>query len=96
MAIDIQLIYYSNHSTTVLDKQTGVKFWLCTTSVLGGNFSQLLYIQEVHWYHASKCSSFEHPARSIYIDIQFTIANIALVYWRSKRVCSSAVYDKRS
>ena len=65
-------------------------FIVRTAEHLGINFCQLLSTQNVDWFQAWRCSSFERPAKSTSIDIQLiTIAAIALVYWRSKRVCSS-------
>ena len=55
---------------SILYRQTGVQLRLCLTSALGTNFWQLFSTQEVQWYQAWRCSSFDHPARRILIDIE--------------------------
>ena len=54
------------------------------------NCCQLLTHQEVHLYHAWRRSSFVQPGSSIPLILyRSTIAAIAVVYFKSKKVCSS-------
>ena len=70
ISIYILLIYYSFHSTSILDKQTVVYLWLCAMNSLGTNFWHYLSTQKVHLYQPWRRSLLEYLAMSIAIDIK--------------------------
>ena len=99
IAIDNQLIYYSSHSTSIVENLTGVYLWPCTTNSLGTNLSQLLSTQEEHLYQAWRCASFEPPCNSIHIVVQLIYCNwhTTSILEKQKGTCLVlAVYDKHT
>ena len=92
--IDILLIYYGYHRYGILEWKTRFYLSLCSTNSVGTNFCILASSQEVDWYQACRRSSFEHPARSILIDIQ---SIYQLQYTgESKWFVAQAVFNERS